>query len=351
VTWHLVTPEYPPHPGGVATWTDLVARGLHEAGEPVRVWAPLRQARARRPWPVTGIPTPGGPRAAGTWFAWTLGRALRPADVLVVANWELAAGLGGGLRDASARRGVPMVVAWHGSDLTRPARRPWGGQTRAQIAEAATNVAVSRFLAQRLAARCAVNATVLPPPVDPCDAVQRGRALLVVARLVASKGVDRALRLAARADRPITVVGDGPERASLEALAARVGARATFLGVCDRASIPWAGHDAVVLLPRADFPGTPGGVAGGGTPRPMDDGAEGLGLVLLEGAARGLATVGSRVGGVPEAALHVLDDPDHDALPDLVSPAEAQAWLAARAGRTRTQAALVACVRGTAGYA
>jgi glycosyltransferase involved in cell wall biosynthesis len=37
---HIITPEYMPKIGGVADYTRLVARGLHESGESVHVWAP-----------------------------------------------------------------------------------------------------------------------------------------------------------------------------------------------------------------------------------------------------------------------------------------------------------------------
>ena len=37
---HIITPEYMPKIGGVADYTRLVARGLHESGEVVHVWAP-----------------------------------------------------------------------------------------------------------------------------------------------------------------------------------------------------------------------------------------------------------------------------------------------------------------------
>ena len=37
---HIITPEYMPRIGGVADYTRLVARGLHESGEEVHVWAP-----------------------------------------------------------------------------------------------------------------------------------------------------------------------------------------------------------------------------------------------------------------------------------------------------------------------
>ncbi|ADO74678.1 glycosyltransferase family 4 protein [Stigmatella aurantiaca] len=40
VSWHLLTGEYPPQPGGVSDYTRLVARALVQAGERVHVWAP-----------------------------------------------------------------------------------------------------------------------------------------------------------------------------------------------------------------------------------------------------------------------------------------------------------------------
>lgn len=39
-TWHVITGEYPPQPGGVSDYTRQLARGLVEAGDRVDVWAP-----------------------------------------------------------------------------------------------------------------------------------------------------------------------------------------------------------------------------------------------------------------------------------------------------------------------
>jgi hypothetical protein len=39
-TWHVITGEYPPQPGGVADYTHVVACALTEAGDHVSVWAP-----------------------------------------------------------------------------------------------------------------------------------------------------------------------------------------------------------------------------------------------------------------------------------------------------------------------
>src|SRR5438477_4745206 len=39
-TWHVITGEYPPQPGGVSDYTRQLARGLVEAGDSVEIWAP-----------------------------------------------------------------------------------------------------------------------------------------------------------------------------------------------------------------------------------------------------------------------------------------------------------------------
>jgi glycosyltransferase involved in cell wall biosynthesis len=44
VEWHLITGEYPPQPGGVSDYSQLVARGLAAAGDCVHVWVPEHNA-------------------------------------------------------------------------------------------------------------------------------------------------------------------------------------------------------------------------------------------------------------------------------------------------------------------
>ena len=39
-TWHIITGEYPPAPGGVSDYTEAVAAGLAAAGDEVHVWCP-----------------------------------------------------------------------------------------------------------------------------------------------------------------------------------------------------------------------------------------------------------------------------------------------------------------------
>jgi glycosyltransferase involved in cell wall biosynthesis len=47
MTRHLITPEYPPQPGGVSDYTHLVAAGLAAQGEEVHVWCPAHSGNQR----------------------------------------------------------------------------------------------------------------------------------------------------------------------------------------------------------------------------------------------------------------------------------------------------------------
>jgi hypothetical protein len=51
-SWNLITGEYPPQPGGVADYSQLVAQGLARAGEAVEVWAPELRAGQGGPEPA-----------------------------------------------------------------------------------------------------------------------------------------------------------------------------------------------------------------------------------------------------------------------------------------------------------
>ena len=102
-----------------------------------------------------------------------------------------------------------------------------------------------------------------------------------VARLDPRKGIDQALRALARVPAArLVVVGDGPERARLEALARTLGlgARVRFAGE-QRDPRPFVrGADAALCSSRQ----------------------EGLSLALLEAMAHALPVVAFPVGGVPE---------------------------------------------------
>ena len=81
----------------------------------------------------------------------------------------------------------------------------------------------------------AFNAVSPPPPAEPRARweEEHGRHVLFVGRLQARKRVDLLIRACAQVNRDVHlwVVGDGPERNSLESLARQVYAKARFLGV------------------------------------------------------------------------------------------------------------------------
>src|SRR5262249_1566203 len=98
--------------------------------------------------------------------------------------------------------------------------------------------------------------------------------------LIREKGVHVLLEAARGLERQAdwVIAGAGPARTELEALAARLGVPARFVGHVDSPE----------LLRRADIVGVP-------TLRP-----EGFGLAGAEAMAAGAAVVGSDAGGLPE---------------------------------------------------
>ena len=133
--------------------------------------------------------------------------------------------------------------------------------------------------------------------------------LVTVALLDPKKGIDfllRALKLvtATRRDVVLDIIGDGPERASLERLAAELGISRVvrFRGVLDKAGVARAMWDAhAFVLPSL---------------------WENLPNVVIEALAAGLPVVATTCGGLPE----MIDGPR---LGELVPPGDAEALAAA----------------------
>lgn len=121
------------------------------------------------------------------------------------------------------------------------------------------------------------------------------RVIVSVSRLIPRKGMDVALRavrevLASVPDARYLIVGEGPERVSLERQAEDlgIGDRVRFLGRVPDETVRRClrSADVFVLTPREDRKDV-----------------EGFGIVYGEAAAAGVCAVGSRTGGVPEAVL------------------------------------------------
>lgn len=222
------------------------------------------------------------------------------------------------------RAGLPMIVTFHGYDVTRTPtlRFPFGAEYRRRLAgvfeHSARLVAVSDFIAGELVRLGAPEEKIVvrhigitvdrdtpPPPAE-------GRhGVVFVGRLVAKKGVDHLLEAIARlpeevrAAHPLRVVGDGPLRPTLEARAAELGVDAQFLGHLPPEEVRRRFGEARVL-------GSPSRTAGDGD-------AEGFGMVFLEAAAQGTPAAAYRHGGVTESVVDgvtglLADEGDIDGL-------------------------------------
>jgi phosphatidylinositol alpha-1,6-mannosyltransferase len=120
--------------------------------------------------------------------------------------------------------------------------------------------------------------------------------VLFVGRLVSRKGADRVIeilpRLLERFPRlRFEIVGDGPDRARLEVLSARLGVTGAvaFLG-----ALPDADRDRAYA--RAWCLAMPA--------RNEDGDVEGFGIVYLEAAMASLPTIGARESGADDAIVH-----------------------------------------------
>ncbi|KJK25737.1 glycosyl transferase [Burkholderiaceae bacterium 16] len=193
-------------------------------------------------------------------------------------------------------------VAWEhchfDEDLGRPSRR----LARRLAARFSNHIVVlterdrARWI-DALRPRCPVLCIPNPLPFAlPAQAAGRtGTTVLAVGRLVAAKGFDTLLRAWSEvacqvADWQLVIVGEGEERASLEALQKQ-------LGLGDRASLPGAVTDITAAYEKASI-------------FCLSSRYEGFGLVLIEAMAFGLPVVSTDCETGPRELL----EPDHDAL-------------------------------------
>jgi teichuronic acid biosynthesis glycosyltransferase TuaC len=308
-----VVAEYYPraHEPVLGVWAHRQALAARDAGADVRVLvlhrpvppkaalrardaaalaAPLRQPlRAELDGlDVRYVPFLAPPRARsyGSWGAWAappLRLALRrlrrefPFD-LVHAHYAAPAG------DAVRRTGAPMVVSVHGGDVLAVASRPQGERAvRAALGAAHLTLANSAAIEARARALGAARTRVVHLGTDVPATTAAGDGLVTVAHLVERKRHADVLR--ALTELPgvgWTIVGDGPERAALERLAAELGVadRVRFLGqLPPREAAAAAQRAGLFVLPSVD---------------------EAFGVAYIEAMAGGVPAVGVRGEPGPE---------------------------------------------------
>ena len=308
---HLCAPA---HVGGLERVVQGLAVGGAREGQTVRVVAviepgapvddfvaPMAQAGV----PVDVLELPGRAYLGEVRAVRRLLENVRP-DVLHTHGYRSDLLHGWGAR----ARGVATVSTLHGSSRMGGASAVWEWVQERALARFDAVVAVSAPLVDALVERGVPRDRIhaVPnawtPPSEPLARADARSALGVpdtgdaaeadavvigwVGRLIPVKGCDVFLRALADMRRTgwvARVVGDGSERASLEALAEDLGLadRVRFLGAVPDAARLFDGLDLFVLSSRSE-----------GTP-----------MVLLEAMGAGVAVAATDVGGVPD----VVDAP------------------------------------------
>jgi len=333
----LITSDYPPRLGGVARYY----QGLVDNFPGLQVLTTIKGDKANNVW-----------RWNWWWFGWPHWLPLLwliPYAKLKSGARYLAAGqvlpIGTALLLTRLAFGWPYLVFVHGFDINLARRNAWKRWLLSRILKHALGVVANSDFTKQLA--LSAGATLKQTTVVyPCPSLSQpaeakvaalkerynlaGRlVVLSVARLVARKGIDDVLSVwpqvqASLPNLTYVIVGGGPERGELEALAKVAGSNVVFVGeVGDEELAAWYQlSDLFVLTPKADK---------------VD--VEGFGFVYLEAQAAGRPVIGSRVGGVPEAvgqAGRLVSSQAElvSALTDLLSQADTRRHLG-EAGRLR----------------
>jgi phosphatidylinositol alpha-1,6-mannosyltransferase len=380
----LATLNFPPARGGIEQLCAELARELASAAVQLQVIAPDHDGAASFDATVAYSVTryaAGGLRHARLAAALHVELAAHPDSVVLFGQWTAA---GVALTSTHVRR-TRLFTLGHAKEFLSPARglrasAVFARYRRTVLARLDAVLAVSRYTAGHARAAGARVAHVIHPGVDAdrfalqsaeptlpfesCHGVSGSRLgdpsdpssgsvprLLTVARLVARKGIDTMIAalpaiVRVHPDVRYQVVGDGPDRPRLLALAAQHGVarHIDFTGAASRDALPaiYAAADLFILASRED---------------PITADVEGFGLVLLEAQAAGTPVIAANSGGMPDALLPgetgllvPPDDPDalaQSALELLADPKRltAMATAAQSYARTRTWSALAAEVQ------
>jgi phosphatidylinositol alpha-1,6-mannosyltransferase len=351
VTAHLlVTNDFPPKIGGIQSylwelWRRLppadvtVLTSPHPDADRFDAAQPFTIHRTREP---VLLPSPGLTRRVRRLAAVTGARA-------VVLDPALPLGLIG------PHLGLPYAVVLHGAEVTVPGRLPGTRALLAGVLQGADLLIAAGGYPAAEARRAARLGTLpstvqIPPGVDtarfvPLAPIERastrarlglpvtGPLVLSVSRLVPRKGIDTLIAAVARLQRAgpqarltLAIAGSGRDRARLEILARRAGARVRWLGRVPSRDLPalYAAADVFALCCRSRWAGLE---------------REGFGIVFLEAAAAGVPAVAGDSGGAAEAVVNgetgaVISDPaDVGAVAGAISRLLSDPDLASQQGR------------------
>jgi PEP-CTERM/exosortase A-associated glycosyltransferase len=324
----LILSHMYPRPGrehyGVFVHESVLA--LRERGHEVLVVAPLPMtppglARLRPEWvrlaaipeqrELDGVPLLHPrylllPRRIA--FAGAAARMAR-AVAKVLPAWEFDllhahAGVpdGAAARRVAAELGIPYLVTSHGSDVLRASR--WSPAIHAELHDAFRHARTTIFPSSRARQRArdvglseergevlwnGYREDLFTAPTPNSKQDEKPLRIICVANLVPSKGVDLLIEAMAAVEQPLELhlVGDGPERDSLLALADRLGVELRWDARLERRDLASALGDAHCFA--------------------MPAVGESFGIVYLEAMACGLPVIAPAGEGIADIVGHELE--------------------------------------------
>lgn len=195
---------------------------------------------------------------------------------------------------ASALSGIPYSFTLHGPDIFfEPIRWRLDEKIKrarfvACISDFCRSQAMSFSAPEEWSKLHIIHCGVDPSRYAP-QPRERGAQLLFVGRLAAVKGLPVLLDALSHIDRPdlsLAVIGDGPDRAALEAQANELGLanKVVFMGYRSQSDVAtFLGETDILVLPSF---------------------AEGVPVVLMEAMAAQVPVVTTRIAGIPELVEH-----------------------------------------------
>ena len=310
----ILTHEFHPRKGGIATFAEEMALASSESGFQVEVWAPGGGGNnSEKPWPFT-VRRLGMKGSQNLSCLFTLSKEimskrkhLRQSTVYLPEPGPISAMLY--LQFFKAFLPGKLYLTFHGSEILKYHGKLHHRLLLKKLIEKAERIgAVSTFTRRLLVSRFpdAEHKTVLTPNALPAGFVgidhskgvdHRKVVILTVGRLHPRKGQNnilQALNLLPRDERATVecwIVGESrhdPYEREVRRLAEKCDFPVKMWGQLDDDGLRWAYEQADIFAM---------------TSINYKKSVEGFGLVYLEASAHGLPIVAHRVGGVAEAVL------------------------------------------------
>lgn len=207
----------------------------------------------------------------------------RPTVVKVVGDliWEKARNANATSLDIDAYQAAPVPPAWR---FLRWLQRFYTGCADAVIVPSGYLAGiVSRWGVRAGRIHTIYNAVALAKEVEDKSGSAKWD-VVVVARLVPWKGLAEVIGAVAAIGKSLKIVGDGPMRSELEALARKLNAHVTFTGHVEHSQVAQEIRSARLFVLNSSY--------------------EGLPHIVLEAKSAGVPVLATRVGGTPETIDH-----------------------------------------------